>query len=128
MSTALASGDREAVARMLAPGFLSVDVSGNETTAAQMLEAVARKVDVTKRSTETTLTAIEERNGEAIVLQFYTLKAAPDAVSSLPKELQNLSKDTWQLRDGTWLLRRTETQEIEILARNGDVTYRSRAQ
>jgi hypothetical protein len=61
MRVAMASGQREAIASLLAPQFVSVDVRGNESTSDQIIDSVLRlNIDRSKLAAVTTLIDIEE--------------------------------------------------------------------
>ena len=124
MRAAMAAGDREAMAAILADGFVSRDIRGRTTFSGAMIEAVTRlEIDRSKRIVATTLAEITSTPGpdpdKATVLQHYAMTCAPDAPRTMPRMLQALSIDTWRRVDGMWLLARTQTLELEVVDANG---------
>lgn len=116
MRAAMASGDADDIAALLAPGFASVDIRGNETTADQMIASVLKlDIDRSKRQVATTLSTVEAHHDIAHVLQHYSMTSSPDAPKSMPRQLQTLSADTWRLSNGTWLLSKTKTLELQVI-------------
>jgi uncharacterized protein (TIGR02246 family) len=127
MRAAMASGDKKAIAALLTPDFVSVDVSGNEMKAEKMIESIlALEIDRAKRVTATTITNVDARGDEAVLLQHYSMKSSPDAPRSMPRNLQTLSKDVWSNATGRWLMHRTETLEVEVVSGAGVHQFRSR--
>jgi Regulator of ribonuclease activity B/Domain of unknown function (DUF4440) len=120
MRAAMAAGDREAMAAIMADGFVSTDISGRTTFSGAMIEGVTRlQIDRSKRTVATTLAEITSTPGQATVLQHYAMTSAPDAPRTMPRMLQTLSIDTWRQVDGMWLLARTQTREMEVVDANG---------
>jgi len=120
MREAMASGDAAAIASLLTNDFRSIDVHGRTIDARAMISRVLRlKIDRSKRTVRTVLTAIVERDGEAFVEQHYTMTSAEDAPKSMPRSLLTLSNDHWRNVDGRWLLASTDTREIEVVTGAG---------
>jgi hypothetical protein len=127
MRASMASGDKKAIAELLTPDFVSVDVSGNASTAEKMIDAVlALDLDRSKRVAVTTITNVDARDDEAVLLQHYSMKSSSDATRSMPRNLQTLSEDVWRNEAGRWLLHRTVTLEVEFVTGAGVHKYRSR--
>ena len=127
MRAAMAARDGDAIAALLTPDFVSVNVDGNAISAEQMIRsAVGLNIDRSKRTAVTTLVGIEEVGNQAKVLQHYCMTAHDDAPSSMPKFVQALSIDTWEKAGETWLIKRTETLETEAMSSAGKHTYRAR--
>lgn len=116
MKKAMAAHDGKAIAALLAPDFVSIDVRGQSKTGDQMIAEVnALKPDPNKTS-ETTLTSVMQANDTATVEQRYdmkTLRAGTDGVQH-PVEIVALSTDTWVNAGGAWLMRRTVTNEVSL--------------
>jgi hypothetical protein len=128
MRTAMSSGDTHAIAALLTPAFVSVDVNGKATTAEQMINSViALQIDREKRVAVTTVTDVVVRQEEAVLLQHYSMKSAPDAPLSMPRALQTLSRDVWIQAAGVWLMHRTETLEVEVVTGTGVHRHRVRS-
>jgi hypothetical protein len=124
MRAAMASGNANNIAALLAPGFASVDIRGNETTAQQMIDSVLKlDIDRSKRQVATTLSSVETHHDIARVLQHYSMTSSPDAPKSMPRKLQTFSADTWRLIDGAWLLSKTRTLEVQVLDGFGRQRY-----
>lgn len=127
MRAAMASGNGEAIAALLTPDFVSVDVAGNATTAEKMIEAVlALDIDRSKRVAVTTISNVDAHGDEAVLQQHYSMKSSADAPRSMPRNLQTLSEDVWRNATGRWLLHRTVTLEVEFVTATGVHRYRSR--
>jgi ketosteroid isomerase-like protein len=126
MRAAMASGSADAIAALLTPDFVSIDIDGAAVSAKQMIDSVLKlSLDRSKRTAVTTLVHIEAGT-EAKVLQHYSMTSHPDAPPSMPKYVQAFSLDTWQNAGGTWLLKRTETLETEVMSSTGQHRYRAR--
>jgi hypothetical protein len=124
MRAAMASGQREPIATLLAPHFISVDVRGKESRGDQMIDSVLRlEIDRSKRIATTTLVTIEESSGVTRVLQHYAMAATAGVGPAIPRKLQTLSSDTWVDVAGTWLLAKTQTLEVESISATGAHSY-----
>lgn len=124
MRAAMASGNANEIAALLAPGFASVDIRGKETTAEQMIASVLKlDIDRSKRHVATTLSRVETHDDIARVLQHYSLTSSPDAPKNMPRKLQAFSADTWRLIDGTWLFSKTKTLELQVIDGVGRHNY-----
>jgi len=114
MKAAMAAHDHAALSALLAPGFTSIDVSGNVETANNMIADVdALKPDPNKTSV-TTLLSVKASGDKAMVDQRYemhTVKAGANGASQRI-ELVTLSADMWVNQDGGWRLGRTVTKEL----------------
>lgn len=115
MKVAMGMRDSKAVASLLAPSFVSIDVSGQSENASQMIQEVgALPKDPLKVST-TTLLSVKPIGNTAVVEQRYdmkTTKTAPDGTKR-NIELITLSTDTWVNSNGTWLMQKTETEQLD---------------
>ena len=115
MKSAMAAHNGDAIAAILAPDFVSVDISGQSESASQMIAEVnALKPDPNKSSVTTLVSISREANG-AVVKQRYdmkTVRIATDGADAI--ELVTLSTDTWVKPTGTWLLERTVTNEMSL--------------
>lgn len=115
MKTAMAARDDKAVAALLAPSFLSVDVSGQRENTAQMLQEVDGLTKDPNKTSATTLLAVTLAANVATVKQRYdmnTIKAAVDGTTR-KIELVTLSTDKWVNSGGTWLLQETDTDQLD---------------
>lgn len=116
LKQAMDAHDGPAVAAMLAPGFISVDIGGKTETAAQMVAEVKALQSDLNRSTHTTLLSVSGTGERAVVEQRYemrTLKGGPDGAAHRI-DLVTLSNDTWVKRDGAWVLARTATNSMTL--------------
>ncbi len=123
MKAAMADRKPTAIAALLAPDFLSVDVSGHSENAAQMIEEVAGSPNDPLKVSDTTLLSIETSDNTAVVSQRKdkkTTKTGPDG-SKRNIELITLSTDTWINSKGVWLIQRTETDQLDYFV-NGQTT------
>jgi hypothetical protein len=124
MRSAMASGKADPIAAMLAPGFKSINLQGQEQSAYAMIESVLRlKIDRTRRTANTTLVELEQTGGKVSVLQHYSMTIAGDVAPSFPKQLQTLSIDRWTRSGDTWLLEVTQTREVESITGSGEHRY-----
>lgn len=118
MKSAMTRHDAKEVASLLAPDFVSIDVSGGKQTGDQMIEAVRRlPPNDREKVSNTTLLSIEANGDKAVVKQRYnmkTVKAAQDGTKH-QVELTTLSTDAWILTHGTWLMQRTATDQMDYL-------------
>jgi ketosteroid isomerase-like protein len=129
MKSAMADRDSKAIASLLAPDFVSEEVSGKTKTGEQMIKEVcALPKDPNKTSTTTVLSA--KIIGEtATVTQRYhmtTTKMTSNTSVKHTVELDTLSKDAWVKSKGVWLLRRTETYEIDYKIDGKTLTHKER--
>ncbi len=115
MKIAIDAKDRQALAAFLAPGFVSVDVSGKSQTAEQMLSKFAASPKDPNRKNETTLLSVKLNGDVATVSQRYhmtTARVAADG-SRHPTEIETLSTDTWVRSGNTWLLKKTVAETLD---------------
>jgi hypothetical protein len=114
MKTAMAAHDGAAIAAILAPDFVSVDVTAQSESAAQMFtEVTASKPDPNK-SSETTLISVVQAASAVTVEQRYDMKTVKTAADGTRHniELVTLSTDTWVKPADVWLIERTVTNEL----------------
>jgi hypothetical protein len=115
MKMAMAAKDEKAISSLLAPDFVSVDISGQTEDVSQMIkDVVAAPADPNKTSM-TTLLEIKTDANKASVEQRYEMKTkknGPDGVAH-DIDLTTLSSDTWVNLKGTWLIQRTETKQMD---------------
>jgi Domain of unknown function (DUF4440) len=128
MKEAMDRRDSKAVATLLAPEFVSEDVSGKVETAQQMLSEVSAlpPQDPNKKS-QTTLLSVKVVGNVASVTQRYhmtTTKAAPGGGTN-SIELNAVSLDTWKLINGSWLQARTVTQQMDYLINGQSVVHKT---
>src|SRR5262249_17332898 len=74
LETGMANRDAKAIATLLAPDFVSIDVSGKETYGHQMIESLKALHDNPNRVSNTTLLSIEPSGNKAVVKQRYNIK------------------------------------------------------
>ena len=128
MKSAMADRDQQAVAALLAPGFLSIDVSGKSEDASQMLQELAALPKDPRKASETTLLSVEVSGDTATVEQRYhmtTTKTSPDERSHAV-ELVTLSTDTWIKSGEAWLLQRTATNQLDYTVDGRPVAHKVR--
>ena len=122
MKTAMGGRDSKAIAALLAPGFVSIDSSGQSETASQMIQEVdGLPKDPLKVST-TTLLSIKVVGSSAVVDQRYDMKTVKTAAdgSKVNTQLITFSADTWVNINGVWLLQKTVTNQLDYY-RNGQL-------
>ncbi len=118
MKAAMAAHDAAALAAILAPDFVSVDVSGQSKGASQVIADVnALKPDPNKTS-ETILISITPGANAVTVEQRYDMKTVRTAADGTqhPMELVALSTDSWVKPAETWLMQRTVTNELSFFS------------
>jgi ketosteroid isomerase-like protein len=128
MKSAMANRDANEIAAVLAPDFVSVDVSGNKRTHEEMIESVkALPVDPNKVS-NTTLLSIETSGDKAVVKQRYDMKTVKMAADGSKHDfaLTTLSTDLWILTTGTWLLQRTATDQVDSVVDGRSIIHKVR--
>jgi len=123
MKSAMADRDAKAISSLLTVDFISIDVSGNSGSAAQMITEANALPEDQSRISNTEILSVEregevEGEGEvAVVQQRYdmkTTKSGPD--DSKPNiELIAISTDTWINPNGVWLLQKTVTNQTDLL-------------
>jgi hypothetical protein len=130
MKVAMSARDDKAVAALLAPDFVSIDVFGQSEGAAQMISEVdALPKDPNKVST-TTILSTKPDGDSVVVSQRYdmkTIKVAADG-SKRNVELITLSTDTWGKIGGTWLLKKTQTDQLDYYVNGVQVAHKDRPQ
>jgi hypothetical protein len=128
MKSAMANRDAKEVATLLAPDFVSTDVSGSENTADQMIESVKALPVDSNRVSNTTLLSIESSGNKAVVKQRYdmkTVKVAADGVKH-QVELTTLSTDVWILTRATWFMQRTVTDQMDYFVDGKPMVHKVR--
>lgn len=128
MKSAMSNRDANEIAALLAPDFVSVELSGGEKTAGQMIGSLkGLPVDPDKVSI-TTLLSIESSGVKAIVKQRYNLKTVKVAADGAKHqvELTTLSTDIWISRNGTWLMQRTATEQMDYLVDGKPLVHKVR--
>jgi hypothetical protein len=115
MKVAMAAKDEQAISSVLAPDFVSVDISGQTENVSQMIkDVVALPADPNKTSM-TTLLAIKTEANKASVDQRYEMKTKKNGPDGAAHEIEliTLSSDTWVNLKGAWLIQRTETRQMD---------------
>ncbi len=114
MKAAMAAHDGPGIAAILAPNFVSVDVSGKSENASQTIAEVnALKTDPDK-SSNTTLSSISPGSTAVTVEQRYDMKTKSTTADGTQHdvELVTLSTDTWVKSGNVWLIERTVTDDV----------------
>ena len=126
MKAAMAAHDGSGIAAILAPNFVSIDVTGQFETASQMIAEVnALKPDPNK-SSETTLIFVVPEAKAATVKQRYDMKTVGTAADGSQHhfELVTLSTDTWIKPANAWLMERTVTNDVSMFTDGKLVTHK----
>jgi ketosteroid isomerase-like protein len=129
MKAAMAARDRQAIAALLAPDFVSVDLSGRSESAEQMLPKLAGMPDDPNKVSETTLLSVKLDGDVATVSQRYhmtTTKVDEKGVRH-PVEIVTVSTDTWVRSGDTWRLQRTVTDQIDYTVDGRSVAHKVRS-
>jgi hypothetical protein len=126
IKSAMAARDGKAISEILAPDFISEDVTGQKKNADTMIqEALALPKDPLKVS-NTTISSIKVNTEIAIVDQRFemkTTKVGPDG-NKREVELIAVSTDTWIRLKDNWLLQRTVTNQMDYYADGKLVAHR----
>ena len=128
MKSAMANRDAKEVAALLAPNFVSIDVSGDEKTGDQMIESVKALPVNPNRVSNTTLVSIESSGNKAVVKQRYDMKTVRVAADGAKQEVEltTLSTDVWILTHGTWFLQQTVTDQMDALVDGKSMVHKVR--
>jgi|CXWL01.1.fsa_nt_gi ketosteroid isomerase-like protein len=127
MKEAMNRRDTKAVAGLLAPEFVSEDVSGKIETAQQMLsELSALPPQDPNKQSQTTLLSVKVVGNVASVTQRYHMTTTKIALGGGTKlvELNAVSVDTWKQIQGSWLQARTVTQQMDYLVNGRSVVHK----
>lgn len=130
MKAAMGARDSKAVAALLAPTFVSIDVSGQSENAAQMIQEVAALPKDPNKVSTTTLLSVKPDSNSAVVEQRYdmkTTKTGPDGTKR-NIELVTLSRDTWVNSNGTWFMEKTETEQLDYYVDGKRVAHKIHSQ
>ena len=129
MKAAMAARDRQAVAALLAPDFVSVDLADKSETREQMLAQIALLPNDPEKVSETKLLSVKLNGDVATVSQRYhmtTTKVDGDGVRH-PVVIVTLSTDTWVRSGDTWLMQRTVTDQIDYSVDGRSVAHKVRS-
>jgi Domain of unknown function (DUF4440) len=128
MKSAMANRDAKQIATLLAPGFVSIDVSGKETTGDQMIESLKALPVNPDRVSNTTLLSIESSGDKAVVKQRYNMKTVRAGADGAKQEVElaTLSTDVWILSRGTWVLQQTVTDQMDAVVDGKPIVHRVR--
>jgi len=129
MKSAMANRDQQAVAALLAPDFLSVDVAGKSENASQMLQEIAALPKDPNKASDTTIVSVKLSGDTATVDQRYhmtTTKAGADGAQHAV-ELVTLSTDTWIKSGDAWLLQKTVTNQLDYTLDGRSVAHKARS-
>jgi len=115
MQAAVGAKDQHAISSLVAPDFVSVDVSGHAENASQMIKDVVDLPADPNQTSKTTLLDIKTDANRVFVNQRYDMKTKKDAPDGATHEVEltTLSSDTWLNAKGIWLLQRTETKQTD---------------
>jgi hypothetical protein len=129
MKAAMADRNATAVSSLLAPDFVSVDISGQSENATQMIQEVSTVPNDPLKVSDTTLLSIKASDNTAVVSQRYdmkTTKTAPDG-SKRNIELITMSTDTWIKSNGIWLIQKTVTDQLDYSVNGQSTIHKIRA-
>lgn len=117
LKEAMAARDGTALGAILAPDFVSVEVTGESQTAAEMIDSLAElKPDPKKISTTSVLSVSETADG-VVAEQRYDMKTEKTGPDGAPYQFEMiaLSTDLWVKPGDQWLLQKTVTNDITVL-------------
>ncbi len=129
MKAAMAAHDGKAISALLAPDFVSVEVSGQTVTGAQMISGVAALPPDPNKVSQTTLLSVTANGNTATVDQRYDMKTVKTGTDGVTKniELVTLSTDTWIKSGGAWLIQRSVTKQIDYFVNGISVAHKTSA-
>lgn len=127
MKAAMAARDDKAIAALLAPDFVSVDVSGQNINAAQMIQEIDALPQDSHKVSATTLLSVKQSGNTVTVNQRYDIKTVKSGVLGDTRniEMVALSTDTWVKRDGSWLMQRTKTNQMDYYVNGVQLIHRT---
>jgi ketosteroid isomerase-like protein len=107
--------DSKSIAEMLAPGFVSEDVSGKTQSADQLLSSLNATTKDPSTLSQTTVISADTKGDLTTVLQRYQAtsnRLSADGQTKLT-EIVAQSSDTWRRIDGAWRLQKTVTEQLD---------------
>jgi ketosteroid isomerase-like protein len=125
MKIAMEAHDSAAISAVLAPDFVSVDVSGRSKNGSQMISEVVSLKSDPNRSSHTTLISVDLNPPLAVVHQRYemtTIKTDSDGTQH-KIGVTALSTDIWVKSAGDWLIERTATEEMSLFQDGATVLH-----
>jgi hypothetical protein len=128
MRAALAARDEQAIAKILAPDFVSEDASGRKEDIDEMIPEVVALPKDPQQVSKTTILSIKINENTAVVNQRYDMKTTKSATdgSKLNVELIAVSTDTWIALTGGWMLQRTVTNQLDYFVNGKRVSHQVR--
>jgi hypothetical protein len=128
MKSAMANRNEKEVAILLAPDFVSVDVSGSEKNAGQMIESLKGLPADPDKVSNTTLLSVDSSGSKAVVTQRYDMKTLRTTADGAKHqiELTTVSTDVWISTGGTWLLQRTAADQMDYLVDGKPLAHKVR--
>jgi hypothetical protein len=128
MKSAMEKRDGDALSSLLTANFVSVDVSGQQENAAQIIAELKQLPADDARTSKTTIRSIKVERGTARVEQEYDMKtkraAADGKIQDI--ELVTVSEDVWILSKGVWLCESTSTNQVDYTVNGQAVAHRTR--
>lgn len=128
MKSAMANRDGDALSSLLAANFVSVDVSGQQENAAQIISELKQLPADNARTSETTIRSIKVDRGSARVEQVYDMKTKKAAADGKIQDIEliTVSEDIWILSKGGWLCQSTSTNQLDYAVNGQAVAHRTR--
>ena len=116
MTTATNARDANAISALLAPGFVSEDVSGNRMDATAMIDEVLAAPRYFKETSSTTLLSIRLAAPGAIVEHRHETEKLKKILAGMVTQLKSiaLSTDEWVCQEGEWLWQRTTVDQLDL--------------
>ncbi|MCB1680701.1 MAG: hypothetical protein H6858_00060 [Rhodospirillales bacterium] len=111
MKASIESRNKDQLAEVLAPHFMSEDTSGKQTDAQQLLDQISHFPEIPDKTSNTKITSIEIVNGKALITQRYEMTSKIDEKNSI--KIIAESEDTWVLIEEKWLLKKTVTKSLD---------------
>jgi Domain of unknown function (DUF4440) len=129
MKIAMDTHDGKAIAALLAPGFVSENVTGGIQGSTEIIQGVQALSSDPGKVSETTLLSINQSADSVVVDQQYHMTRTKTFQTGEKQaiELVTLSTDTWVKSGGEWLMKRTQTNQLDYSQDGVVVAHKVRA-
>jgi len=130
MKAAMSAHDDKAMQALLAPDFVSIDVTGRSESATQMISEVDALPIAASEDyvSATTILSMRPAGKSVVVTQRYDMKTHKAGAEGVNRttELITVSTDTWVKMNGAWILQKTETDRLDYYLNGQQVMHQVR--
>lgn len=130
MKQAMNARNAQAIAALLAPGFVSEDAAGKQTAAAQMIQEVTTLPQDPNKTSHTTILSVKlnDQGDEATINQRYDMKRSQAAPSGQENILTvtALSTDIWVKQNNIWLFKHSTTNQMDVAINGAKIVHQVR--